>query len=167
MDKPWHMVLYCDETEPGEQLGGHKLRKFHATYYSFMEFGAAALSCEDLWFTLSTQRSLVVSRYPGKLAVVCGAILLSLFVDGPMSDIGFELNYLGIKKRMIVKVGVFIMDGAAHKAVWHCKGDAGNTLCILDKKHRQLAVKSDRGGRRQDVAVQRQEACSARLVHLR
>ena len=131
-EKPWNMVLYCDEVLPGDQLGGRKLRKFHATYYSFLEFGAAALSREDLWFTLTTQRSVQVASYPGKLAAVFGTILNTLFVDGPMSDLGFELNHDGIVKRMFIKVGVFIMDGLAHKACWHCKGDAGSKFCILD-----------------------------------
>ena len=74
-----------------------------------------------------------VSSYPGKLAVMFGTILNELFVEGPMSDIGFELNHNGIVKRMFIKMGVFVMDGLAHKALWHCKGDAGSKFCILDK----------------------------------
>ena len=52
-----------------------------------------------------------MASYPRKLTVVFAAILHDLFVDGPLSDIGFELNHGGIVKRTFIKVGVFIMDG--------------------------------------------------------
>ena len=68
----------------------------------------------------------------GLLPRQVGTILNELFVDGPMADLGFELNHDGIVKRMFIKVGVFIMDGLAHKACWHCKGDDGSKFCILD-----------------------------------
>ena len=132
-EKPWHIVLYCDEVLPGDQLGGRKLRKFQAVYYSFLEFGHAALSNENLWFTLLTHRSLQVAELPGKMALVFGSVLRELFVSGPMSDVGFELNHGRRSTRMFVKLGTFIMDGAAHKSIWHCKGDAGTKLCLLDR----------------------------------
>ena len=37
----------------------------------------------------------------------------------------------GRKFRFFAKLGHWIQDGAAHKATFHCKGDAGCKLCVL------------------------------------
>ena len=32
LDKPWNVILYCDEVHPGDQIGGKNLRNFQAIY---------------------------------------------------------------------------------------------------------------------------------------
>ena len=130
-EAPWNLILYCDEVHPGDQLGGKKLRKFHAIYLSFKEFGMAALSHEDMWFTIATVRTQIVNQIPGGMSKVFSIVLRELFVDGPLADIGLVLQHADRTHRFFAKLGYFIQDGAAHKQTWHCKGDAGCKLCVL------------------------------------
>ena len=57
LSKPWRLVLYTDEVDPGDPLSPEHGRKVQACYWSIMEFGAAALSEEDAWFTAFTART--------------------------------------------------------------------------------------------------------------
>jgi hypothetical protein len=139
LDNPWNLLLYCDEVHPGDQLGGKKLRKFHAIYFSFKEFGIAALSHENMWFTIGTVRTQVVNTIPGGLAKIFSLVIRELFVDGPLSDLGLLLEHNGRSHRLFAKLGYFIQDGAAHKQTWHCKGDAGCKLCVLCRNLFSLA----------------------------
>jgi hypothetical protein len=82
-EHPWNLILYCDEVHPGDQLGGKKLRKFHAIYFAFKEFGIAALSHEDMWFTIATVRTQLVNQIPGGMSKVFSIVLRELFVEGP------------------------------------------------------------------------------------
>ena len=45
-ERPWRIVLYCDEVLPGNQLAHKSQRKSWHWYWSVMEWGAAALSHE-------------------------------------------------------------------------------------------------------------------------
>jgi hypothetical protein len=45
--KPLSLVFYCDEVTPGNQLSYRNMRKVWAFFYSILQFGVAALSCED------------------------------------------------------------------------------------------------------------------------
>ena len=139
LDNPWNIVLYCDEVHPGDQLGGKKLRKFHAIYFSFKEFGIAALSHENMWFTIATVRTQVVNTIPGGMSKIFSLVMKELFVDGPLSDLGLLLEHNGRSHRLFAKLGYFIQDGAAHKQTWHCKGDAGCKLCVLCRNVFSLA----------------------------
>jgi len=47
LENPWHLLLYTDEVTPGNPLATLNKRKFHALYWSFLEFGVTALSRED------------------------------------------------------------------------------------------------------------------------
>ena len=142
-EKPWNWILYADEVHPGDQLGGKKLRKFHAIYFSFTEFGLAALSHEDMWFTIATVRTQVVNQIPGGISKVFSIILKELFVDGPLADIGLLLQKADAAPmgghRLFAKLGYFIQDGAAHTQTWHCKGDSGCKLCVLCRNIFSLA----------------------------
>ena len=43
---PWHVILYCDEVLPGNQLVYKNARKLWAVYWSIREFGNAVLADE-------------------------------------------------------------------------------------------------------------------------
>ena len=47
--KPWRIIIYNDEIAPGDQMLHHNRRKTQAFYYSFLEFGAIALSSDSLF----------------------------------------------------------------------------------------------------------------------
>lgn len=46
IEKPWRLLLYCDEVLPGNQLAYKSERKFWAFYWSLLELGPAALADE-------------------------------------------------------------------------------------------------------------------------
>lgn len=45
----WNLVFYDDEITPGSALKADNLRKIQAAYWSFLEFGGAALAKELFW----------------------------------------------------------------------------------------------------------------------
>ena len=47
-EDPWNLVFYADEITPGSALKADNLRKIQAVYWSFLEFGGAALAKELL-----------------------------------------------------------------------------------------------------------------------
>ena len=49
LPQPWHVVMYCDEILPGNQLAYKGARKMWGVYWSVLEFGAANLSDEETW----------------------------------------------------------------------------------------------------------------------
>ena len=52
-DRPWRLVLYCDEVLPGNALAHKTQRKSWHWYWSILEWGAAALSDEVAGHTAS------------------------------------------------------------------------------------------------------------------
>ena len=65
---PWRLAMYSDEVVPGNALGVDNKRKIQAVYWSFLEFGAAALSQEDLWFVSTAKRSSEVKKVKGGMS---------------------------------------------------------------------------------------------------
>ena len=120
---PWHLVLYTDEVLPGNVLAPLTLRKSQAIYWTFLEFGPAALCREDLWFCIAAKRSTAVPDIEGSMAKVVGS-LLKLFCssdssslhpdDGGVTFIGFD----GHSFRFFATFDIFIQDGGAHKLIW-------------------------------------------------
>ena len=132
VDRPWNLILYCDEVHPGDQIGGKKARKLQAVYFSLLEFGCAALSHEDLWFTTVSTRSIKVNLMAGGMAAVFSVIMNEIFIAGGVQEAGIVLNRDGCAPvRIYMKLGGFIQDGAAHKCTFHCKGESGTKLCVL------------------------------------
>lgn len=61
LGRPWHIIVYCDEVLPGNQLAYKSARKAWAIYWSILEWGSAALSDEDTCVVRS--RSHIVSPH--------------------------------------------------------------------------------------------------------
>ena len=57
LDAPWRIAMYTDEVDPGDPVSRRHGRKVQACYWSILEFGAAALSNEDVWFVSCTAGS--------------------------------------------------------------------------------------------------------------
>ena len=51
LERPWRVVLYCDEVFPSNQLAYKSARKAWAIYWSILDWGAAALSDEVLYIS--------------------------------------------------------------------------------------------------------------------
>ena len=116
--------MYNDEIAPGDQLQHHNARKTQAFYYSFLEFGADALSSEFLWFTLSATRSDDVSEINGlSFGTFAKAQMMSF---EPWSSTGFQCGSIIIW----AKVKLFVADESAIKFTLDVKGASGNLPCF-------------------------------------
>jgi hypothetical protein len=135
LENPWHIVLYTDEVTPGNPLATMNNRKFHAIYWSFMEFGVNALSREEAWFTVATEYSVHVSKLSAGLSQVVAKILKCFFSDGVnLAVTGALMEFAdGTTVRIWAVLGGALQDGGAHKSVWHCRGDAGSKFCLICK----------------------------------
>lgn len=54
------LVEYIDEVTPGRELLAYNDKKIWVLYWSFLDFGSAALANEDAWFTGAVVRSHIV-----------------------------------------------------------------------------------------------------------
>jgi hypothetical protein len=134
-ETPWSLILYSDEVTPGNPLATHNKRKFHAIYWSFLEFGANALCREETWFCITTALSTDIVEVSAGLSQVMGAIIKTFFDTG-----GFDLGQAGIRLpfapdeiRFFAKLKIVVQDGGAHKSMWHARGDGATKLCLLCK----------------------------------
>ena len=81
---------------------------------------------------LSTKVNIIQSG----MSQVFGALLHKLFASNGfnLSTHGVLLTGMnGVKFRLFAACKWLLQDGAAHKSVWHCKGDDASKLCMLCK----------------------------------
>ena len=108
----------------GNVLLRHNHRKAHAHYYSFLEFGAHALSSEFLWFTLCIAKSDTVSSMTGSGA---GVLLKEMFLLFKSFETeGFVCGQVIIWAR----VNQLVSDEAALKVGLDVKGASGHMCCL-------------------------------------
>ena len=126
------VARYNDEVSPGNQLKHHNKRKIQTIYWSFLDFGAAALSKENNWFTLTSVRSNKVKDMDGEMSYVMHMCLELFKQPGTCMHTGILLSSAEKGSIVIVaKMGAMIADEAALRAVYHCKGASGNIACVL------------------------------------
>ena len=132
-DDPWGVIIYSDEVTPGNPLSAANKRNVHAVYWSFVEFGANALSREESWFCVLAEYSSVVNNVHAKLSQVIAKVLKQFWdADGfDMHQAGMNLPMDG--PRLFAKLRVVIQDGGAHKSTFHARGDGATKLCLLCK----------------------------------
>ena len=63
LSDPWNLIVYTDEVTPGNPLAYRNARKFHAVYFSVLEFGPEILCHENAWFTLATVETTKVNEF--------------------------------------------------------------------------------------------------------
>ena len=73
--RPWGLIVYSDEITPGNQLLNDNARKVQAVYFSFREFGAAALADEEAWIVGCVVRSNIVNTLLGGMVALIGGFL--------------------------------------------------------------------------------------------
>jgi len=81
-EQPWTLVIYTDEVTPGNPLATLNNRKFHALYWSFLEFGVQALCREECWFCACTEYSILVAPLSAGLSQLVASVLTKFFSDG-------------------------------------------------------------------------------------
>ena len=67
-ERPWRLVIYADEYNPGRELAMRHARKQWMTYATFLEFGAFAIEREELWFAISAALTSIVADIESGLA---------------------------------------------------------------------------------------------------
>ena len=130
--QPWHLLVYCDECHPGNQLSSGS-RKAWAIYVSFLEFHAF-LGKEDLWFAIMVKRSCHVSKVAAGISQISKKILEAIFCS-PMANPqhGILLACKDDRIRLHFTLGGFIQDGAAQRGTWCNRQDSGSRPCGLCK----------------------------------
>ena len=134
--KPWSVCIYSDEITPGNQLKPDNQRKLQGVYWTFLEFGPAALAKEDNWLVVTTSQSVNVKLIQGGMSAVIGAILKMFF-----SSTSYNLQTAGISVTLHPDSGGVLLrifgafkcklgDEAALHAVWMCKGSSGLKICV-------------------------------------
>ena len=74
------IVAYTDEIIPGRELLAYNDKKVWALYWSFLDFGPAALSNEDAWFTGLIARSCTIkNKVAGGMMQVFKAYIKQFF----------------------------------------------------------------------------------------
>ena len=122
--KPWSLIIYNDEIAPGDQLLHHNRRKTQAFYYSFLQFGATALSSEFLWFTLSASRSDDVNDIEGRSFGIFAKHQMLAFEE--WVTVGFQFHDIIIW----AKLEILLCDEAALKYTLDVKGASGSMPCL-------------------------------------
>ena len=135
LSSPWRLVFYTDDVGPGNQLGYKHLRKFTAAYYSLLEFGAAALSDEEVWFELAVCRATVTST----LKDGDSGLIACLIHEGFFNEATHDMRTAGIclklfdgqTVRLWVVFSMYLADADALRAAFGFKGHAGLKCCSI------------------------------------
>lgn len=129
-DKPWRLIVYCDEIIPGNVLG-RATRKCWCIYATFLEYGQH-LSQEDAWLTLATERTSFVSQLDAGVSQMLNHVLLSIFCHPACNPTqGMLLPGPNGGARFFFTFAMLLADGAAQKLASSSKGDSGDKFCIL------------------------------------
>ena len=64
-DKPWRIVLGCDEHTPGSKVVSVNRRKSMALAFNFVELGPDILECDASWYVPVIARAQVFKKLPG------------------------------------------------------------------------------------------------------
>ena len=142
----YNLAVYTDEVVPGNVISHDNRRKCWAIYISIMEFGVKALAQEAAWLTVACQRSSTIAQVNAGIGQLVKQIIKHTFQsDGvDLEKGGFVLKSpQGSLHRLYLKLGCFVQDGAAHRAMFSIKGDSGTRCCLLCKNiisHRSSLV---------------------------
>ena len=84
-DKPWRVVLGCDEHTPGSNVVSVDRRKSMALVFNFVELGPDILECDASWYIPVIVRAQVFKKLPGGWSAMLRATMRQLLV-GPDSS---------------------------------------------------------------------------------
>lgn len=140
VEDPWNLVFYVEEVTPGAALKHDNLRKMQAHYWSFLEFGPAALAKEICWFVYTSKRSSEVRLLKGGMIQVFKVMLEMFLATHHNIELAGVVLVLpsGRRIRIYAVINAFVMDEAAHKEIWGCKGASGLKNCMLCMHHTKL-----------------------------
>ena len=131
-----NIVLWSDETVPGNQLRPSTSRKFESVMWTFLEFPSWFLHREWGWFQLAFVPSHKLANVKGGLQTLMKHILLLFF-----SPTTFNFESSGVRVQTVgggtalvkARFACFLMDEKALKIVLSVKGASGTKPCLACK----------------------------------
>lgn len=147
MGAPWRVVFYSDEI--GLAPLGRDSRKVVAMYWSFLEFGTAALSTEEAWFVATAVRSTQLHKLAGGVSHLAKLVLRLFFRSEFDCDLaaGVTLQIGPSCVFLHARLACLISDEKALKEMLCCKGSSGLKPCArcmnaVSMQHPELARQS-------------------------
>ncbi len=132
-DRPWHLILYCDELVPGAARKINNSRKTWAYYLSVLELPRALLSHREAWIPIGFLRSPIGRDVVGGWSTIAAKLMGTLFL-GPLSirDAGVVLDIPGCGPRVVFfDMHVTIGGSPALEQLWGTMGCNGVVPCSL------------------------------------
>ena len=129
MAEPWGLVVYFDETVPGDPLRLDQRKKFMAVYVAIKNLGATYLKHERFWIPVAICRTNIVKQVPGKWSQMLKIVLRSILLDEPNVRCGVPLQCLN-QNLVFFKVTNLLGDEDGLRQGWSHKGAAGVFPCM-------------------------------------
>ena len=129
-------IIYFDEVVPGDPVTYANKRKIWVCYVSFAQFGPRILANEHVWLPVIELRTSVTSTLSAGISQVCRIIMKQIFLNSMCDVLHLGLMLKGPddhRIRVRLELAYLLQDGAAHKYVFHTKGDKGTKFCALCK----------------------------------
>lgn len=130
-DKPFNVILYTDETTPGNELAPELTKQVQCIYWSLAEFPKWLRSRDCGWFFFGVAKTLTQKQIAGGLGGLVKQVL-AVFFDPMLSFTGgITLPSAGGPAFVFrAKLGSFIQDEKAYKFMWSVKGASGLKCCM-------------------------------------
>ena len=131
--KPWHLIVYQDGVDPSDGLSVNHSRKSNVFYWSFLEFGMAALSNENNWLPISIGRYNLLTHVEGGVTQLASKVAMLFFEPHDLELVGVRIKLHGDDDSIVLwgKIGCILADEPAIKEILSCKGHAGQKPCVL------------------------------------
>ena len=132
--RPWRLILYNDEAQPGNLLSLDGTRKCQLIYFSFMEWGHDVLCRDHAWILAGLVRSSVALKTVGGMSCLLRLLLNSWF--GPSFNLlesGCTLDCGDEHVLLFGRPAIVISDEAAMKGLFCNKGASGIKPCMYCK----------------------------------
>jgi len=124
MANPWGLIVYFDETVPGDPLRLDQRKKFMSVYISIGNLGSTYLKHERFWFPIAICRTNIIKHVPGKWSHMLRILLRSILIDTPSVRSGVPLRCLN-QALVFFKVSNLLGDEEGLRQAWSHKGANG------------------------------------------
>ena len=129
---PYTLLLYADETVPGNVLNLQFPRKSFVASCAVKELGPTLLTVGALWMPLVCVRTNTCKLIAGGVSAVWTALLRQLLLVENIATDGIPFSFgPGEDAMLFFRVGNFLLDGDAIRQVYCCKGGGRSCLASL------------------------------------
>ena len=143
-----NIILYTDETTPGNQLHVDQQRELCCFYWTFAQFPKWFRARASGWLILGFIKTTELKHVKGGLSGLCAQVLRVFWSPKSFNFLfGMRLPIQGGHWHLRAKLLCFVQDGLADKKVCSVKGASGIKVCIACKNIVQCdpkAVKDDK-----------------------